>query len=139
MPLQAVRLVCGSLWATCGSKLCLPWHKITKCIKRENMKPSEGKHETLPHEGSPPRCLCHGGATHGPGLVQKMHTWEAEMHEIPIIRSHWRPAYSTLRSCAVLNTGCHMFCSDSNSYAQLQSAVDTSGVHGSEQKCKKHA
>ena len=29
------------------------------------MKPSEGKHETLPHEGSPPRCLCYGGATVG--------------------------------------------------------------------------
>ena len=35
-----------------------------KCIKGKNMKPCEGKHETLPHEGSSPRCLCYGGATH---------------------------------------------------------------------------
>ena len=30
---------------------------------RENMKPCEGKHETLPHEYCCARCLCCGGAT----------------------------------------------------------------------------
>ena len=42
-------------------------------ITRENMKPCEGEHETLPHEQSFARCLCYGGATHWSGREMHMH------------------------------------------------------------------
>ena len=73
MSLQAVRVAVIPVGPTAA--LCCVSHDVNTQkkmhIKGKHETQRRGKHETLPHEGSSPRCLCFGEATHWSG--QEMH------------------------------------------------------------------